>query len=81
MISGSCIHASRIATRPWQRIASSNPPPSAMPFSAATTGLSIASRWTSSREQSRAYCADASASPSSDGKRPMSAPAQNARVP
>ena len=29
----------RSATMPWQRNASSSPPPSAMPFSAATTGL------------------------------------------
>ena len=36
--SGSCIHAARIATMPWQRITSSKPPPSAMPLTAATTG-------------------------------------------
>ena len=73
--------AARVATMAWQRIASSKPPPRAMPFRAATTGFFIWSRWTSRREQSRAYWAEAVASPSKGTKRSMSAPAQNARVP
>ena len=81
VISGNCIQAFFSATMPWQRMASSRPPPSAMPFNAATTGFFMASRCTSRREQSRAYCVAAAASPSMEGKRPMSAPAQKARAP
>ena len=47
----------------------------------AVAGFVIRSRCTSRREQSRAYCAAACALPSSEGKRPMSAPAQKAFVP
>jgi hypothetical protein len=79
--SGIWIQARFMATMLWQREASSKPPPRAMPFSAATTGFFIWSRCTSRREQSRAYCAEASASPSMSTKRPMSPPAQKALVP
>src|ERR1700685_1772111 len=59
VISGNCSEALAIATTPWQRSASSSPPPSAMPLSAATTGLRMRSMCSKSREQSRAYCAAA----------------------
>jgi hypothetical protein len=44
VISGNCIEAVAVATIAWQRNASSSPPPSASPLTAATTGLSMRSR-------------------------------------
>ncbi len=55
------------------------PTPQARPLTTATTGLLMASMYTSNRDESREYCAEASTIAQHLGKRPMSAPARRAR--
>ena len=81
VISGNWKEAFLLATMLWQRIAISNPPPKARPFTAATTGFCMVSMYTNRLEQSRANAAEAPAFPSISGNLPISAPAQNARSP